>query len=110
MKRIAVLTMSLALALPGVALAQDAPNALDDTYTSDQRVLGEVGTIDNGSGPSSGTKPAAAEEAAAPVSAAVPADTGSLPFTGFDAALIAGGGLLLLAGGFVLRRIARPQL
>lgn len=108
MKRIVVLTMSLALALPGAALAQDL-NALDDTYTSDQRVLGEVGTIDSGSGPSSGTRPSAGEESA-PVSAPVATDTASLPFTGFDAALIAGGGLLLLAGGFALRRIARPQL
>jgi hypothetical protein len=110
MKRTAVLITTLALAAPGAAFAQDAPNALDDTYTSDQRVLGEVGTVDSGgSGPSQGTQPAA-EEAAAPVSAPVAADSGSLPFTGFDAALIAGGGLLLLLGGFVLRRVARPQL
>ena len=109
MKRIAVLTTTLALAAPGAALAQGTPNALDDTYTSDQRVLGEVGTADSGNGPSSGAGPSASETSA-PVSAPVMADGGSLPFTGFDAALIAGGGLLLLAGGFVLRRVARPTL
>jgi hypothetical protein len=106
MKRFAALTMILALAAPGAAMAQDAPNALDDTYKSDQRVLGEVGTVDSGSGPSSGTAPTEP----APVAAPVVADSGSLPFTGFDGALIAGGGLLLLAGGFVLRRVARPSL
>ena len=106
MKRIAALITTLALIAPGAALAQDTPNALDDTYTSDQRVLGEVGTVDNGGGPSAGDPQAT--ERSVPVSAPVTADSGSLPFTGFDAALIAGGGMLLLAGGFVLRRVARP--
>jgi hypothetical protein len=33
------------------------------------------------------------------------ASTGSLPFTGLDVALVAGGGLLLLGAGFAMRRI-----
>lgn len=115
MKRIALISALLALAIPApAAFAQDAPNALDDTYTSDQQILGEVGTVDTGndddeggSAPSQGEVTPAEE---APVAAPVElADSGNLPFTGFDAALIAGGGLLLLAGGFVLRRVARPS-
>lgn len=35
--------------------------------------------------------------------------TGSLPFTGFDIALAAGGGLLLVGAGLALSRIVRPQ-
>jgi hypothetical protein len=31
---------------------------------------------------------------------------GSLPFTGLDIALVAGGGLLLLGAGFAMRRLA----
>ena len=116
MKRTALLAALLALAVPApAAFAQDAPTALDDTYTSDQQILGEVGTIDtggddNGTAPSSGNKTENAPQTnEAPVAAPVElADSGNLPFTGFDAALIAGGGLMLLAGGFVLRRVARP--
>lgn len=95
--------------MPGAALAQGT-DSLDDTYASDQQVLGEVDSVNSGpsaEAPSSDEEPVQEE---APVTPAAPvADSGSLPFTGFDAALIAGGGLLLLAGGFVLRRIARPQ-
>lgn len=107
MKRIAVLSTTLALAVPGTALAQSVPNSLDDTYVSDQRVAGEVGTVGGGGGPSAGGAPGSGAESA-PVSAPVAADSAALPFTGTDGALIAGGGLLLLAGGFVLRHIARP--
>lgn len=118
MKRTALIASLLALAVPApAAFAQEAPNALDDTYTSDQGILGEVGTVDtpsSGDGesaPSQGTvneTPAPQEaEAAAPVQLA---ESGNLPFTGFDAALIGGGGLLLLGGGIVLRRVARPTI
>ena len=35
---------------------------------------------------------------------------GSLPFTGLDLALVAGGGIALLGAGFGLRRLSRPHI
>ncbi len=46
----------------------------------------------------------------APVTAAKPVSGSRLPFTGFDVTLLVFGGIVLVAIGFAMRRLARPRL
>ena len=85
-----VTVLALTLALTSSAFAQGASS---DPYVDEGgQVQGQI--QDEGTG---GT-----EQAAATTSG----DTGgSLPFTGLDLSLIAGGGVLLLAAGIAMRRL-----
>jgi hypothetical protein len=72
-----------------------------------------VGTY-GGSGGSVAGSVASGSAGSGPGSAASPTATASsssgLPFTGFDVALLAGGGLLLVLGGFAMARmVARSE-
>jgi hypothetical protein len=75
----------LALALSAVALA--SPSALLDQYS------GLAGEVQRG----------------VPTGTQAVHSQGTLPFTGLDLALIAGGGLLLVLTGWTLRRTGRGK-
>jgi hypothetical protein len=95
-KTVASILALAALAAPTAAIAQDAGS---EGY---EGVLGQIGTVD-----SSPSSPARSSDPA-PIAVATPAqvaDTGSLPFTGSDAWLVAAFGGLLIAAGFGLRRL-----
>jgi hypothetical protein len=86
-----VTVLALTLALTSTAFAQGASS---DPYVDEGgQVQGQI--QDEGTG---GTDEAAANTTSG--------DTGgSLPFTGLDLSLIAGGGVLLLAAGIAMRRL-----
>ena len=62
----------------------------------------------NGNAVTYGSKADCAENATAPATPTAPtkASTGQLPFTGFQAGLVALAGAALLGGGFAMRRVA----
>ncbi len=99
----------LALA-PGVAFAQSAG---DDQYVDPLNGLtgGGSGSGSGGSGQSSGSAVGAGE---AGVAGSAEADVNGLPSelarTGAELPLLAGAGLLLLAGGIALRRLPGERL
>jgi len=94
-KHVVVLAVAmLVLAVPAQAFAQQVT---EEAYSNSS--VDDVGT---GGGSGDPTAEAAAEE--------ISGDSGgSLPFTGFDAALIGGAGLGLLGLGFGLRYVTRPE-
>lgn len=91
MKRLALmLTIVWALALlPAAAFAQ-----------SSQSGYSNVAGVSAGGNNGSGNVPTAVKTTS---------NSGSLPFTGLELGLVAGGGVVLLAAGFTLRRVARHQ-
>jgi hypothetical protein len=80
-----------ALALPTAAVAGSSQNGYSNV----------AGVPASGVGPEAG-----GGQAPAAVQAT---DSGSLPFTGLEIGLVAGGGLLLLAAGFTLRQIGTQR-
>jgi hypothetical protein len=95
MKRISALVGVLGvLALAVAPSAALASSSTCEGY-SPQTPCSSVGSgnVSTGSGPGS--------------TAAANASTGTLPFTGLDVVLLVAGGGALLAGGFVVRRLAR---
>ena len=89
------------------AIAQDS---VQDGYGGKADILGEVGTVEET--PAADAAPAPANqpaEAGAPgdAAAAAPVESGSLPFTGLDVALLGIGGALLLGIGLGMRRATR---
>lgn len=83
----------LALATAPAALAQSSSV---DTYGGQGgNTVAQVGDSGGSGGSGSGSGD--------------PSATGALPFTGFDLALAAGGGLLLLGAGIALSRAAHPR-
>ena len=109
-----ILTALLAVAAPAAAQTSSVQDGYGGRPAADTDVLGEIGSVDEET-PS--TAPAAQNNdtpAPAPQAAAVPAaapqlSESSLPFTGTDAALLAAGGMALLASGLVMRRVARER-
>ena len=111
MKKLAtLLAVGGALTLAAPASAQES---VQDGYGGqgavDSEVLGEVGTVE-----SAPQQAAPEQEQPAPVREAAPQPTppqevqsGSLPFTGLDAGLIALGGVFLVGLGLAVRRMAR---
>jgi hypothetical protein len=89
MRRIAILAVGIALLLPSVALgASSTCQAYNrETCTVTTSTIGGPGS--STSGPTGTTA------------------SGTLPFTGVDAVLLAGGGLALLFAGFTVRRLSR---
>ena len=97
-KRVVGAVAIAALAVPAPALAQTDP--VEPTYG---RIGGVTeGNVEEGAGPA-GT---AGARAAAPEQ---PPQGGNLPFTGFDAGLAAGAGLLLVLLGVGMRFLARHR-
>lgn len=105
---------ALIAAVPAAGLAQDAgSNQYQDP------LAGEPGTGNSGGGsggggsgnaPSAGTQNAQAEPGSGTTTAQTPSRD-QLPATGSDSWLLALAGVMLLAGGFGLRRLAdRPSL
>ncbi|HEU4657600.1 MAG TPA: hypothetical protein VFR97_08750 [Capillimicrobium sp.] len=95
-----ILSSSAALAAaPGVAIAQESAG---DAYGGQGEVAASVSTPNQGGG---GTAPTAGASAGATQEVS----SGELPFTGFDAALVAVGGILLVALGLGVRRLSRDQ-
>jgi hypothetical protein len=104
---IAVFAAVSALALPASALASSG----QEGYAGPNSVVAGIQGGGGGGPTSSAPAPApVAESAAAPVSASE--ESGTLPFTGANLGILAGGGLLLLVLGFGLRKLTqqRPAL
>ena len=93
MRRIAILAVGIALLLPSVALGASstcqAYNRETCTVTTSTISTASGGPGSSTSGPTGTTA------------------SGTLPFTGVDAVLLAGGGLTLLFAGFTVRRLSR---
>jgi hypothetical protein len=101
-----VLGMLFSTAGAGIALtsvtSDDSPSGVQYRQDDDtQQVLGEVGTVDNGTAPAAESAPSA--PAATPTEPQEAAE-GELPFTGFLAIPILIGGVALLSSGLILRR------
>jgi hypothetical protein len=94
MKRHALLMVVVALALLAIAPMAYGAGAVTDGYGG--KGGGVLGAVNSGGG--NGTPPA---QVAA-------TSNGSLPFTGLDIGLLALGGVVLVAVGVGLRRVARP--
>jgi hypothetical protein len=115
--RICTLAAVFALSSGATALAQDASPA-QDVYQPTTEVLNVVnggGPADIVPGPGAGgegnanptpTRRESGGDAPTPV-AATP--SGDLPFTGFEAGLVALAGLALVGTGFAMRRMSRSN-
>jgi hypothetical protein len=79
-----------ALALPATAVAQSSLNGYSNI----------AGVSTGGNSPTSGN---------APTTVVKSSSSGSLPFTGLEVGLVAGGGALLLGAGLALRRIGAQR-
>jgi hypothetical protein len=109
-----VLAALCALAVAGSAFAQSASPA-QDVYNP----KGEVLNVVNGGGPADivpgaaagqgNAKPAPSVRRESGGSTPVAAPAGSLPFTGFQAGLVALAGLALLGTGVAMRRVSRSN-
>ena len=98
MKMVVALSVVIGiLALTPAAFAQSSGTG----YAGEGGVAGQVSQ--GGSGNNGGNGKVAGTTAAS--EATPPSNNGVLAFTGLDLALIAGGGLLLLAGGVALSRM-----
>jgi hypothetical protein len=94
------LVLVSALAVPGLALAQDQlSNPSAAQYQPQSQVQG---TSTSGTSGTSGSTPAAA---ATPTNGG---HIGSLPFTGMDLGIVAGVALLLTGTGLALHRLSAP--
>ncbi len=93
MKRIVALVISIAMLIPGAAVA--SANSTQSSYgQNDVHSVVSPRTTAN-----SGTNSAGAPSTS-------PASTGSLPFTGLDVGALAVGGIVLLGAGVVVRRMS----
>jgi hypothetical protein len=95
-----VLPAMLAMVLAAAPAYAGSPAS--DAYNGQGNVLDQTvagGGNNNTTPPASGT---------APVTAAQPASGSSLPFTGFDVALLLAGGLVLLGVGVAMRHMTGP--
>ena len=81
--------------VPSSAAQEAAPEPAEDTVAAASAPEDVVGTADS------------AAQQSAPQPVAQITDTSGLPFTGFDLALIALGGLALVALGLAMRRLTR---
>ena len=103
---IALASLLLVMSLTSVAFAQSSV----DGYVPDEgAVQNQIqGNDDTGTPPNATQE--AAEPGATPSAAATPTpsnDSGSLPFTGLDLALLAGAGAVLLSLGLGMRKLTR---
>jgi hypothetical protein len=88
---------------PATAFGQDAlSNPAADQYEPQSQVQGTETNGSNGSNGPTGS-------AAANTSNSTASASGTLPFTGMDAVVVAGTALTLIAAGFVLRRLSAPR-
>jgi hypothetical protein len=114
MKRIAVmvgLVGVLAMIGPSVAFAQSStcqaystPALCGTVGTTGTTTTPPVGTTTT---PPEATTTTQAPPTATPTVAATTTSAGTLPFTGLDVVLLVAGGGLLLAAGFLVRRLSR---
>jgi len=91
MRRIAILAVGIAMLLPSAALGASS------TCQAYNRETCTVTTATTSSGTQTGGTSGPTGTTA----------SGTLPFTGVDAALLAGGGFTLLLAGFTVRRLSR---
>ena len=104
---IALTSLLLVMSLTSVAFAQSSV----DGYSDDGAVQNQIqGSDDTGTPPNAAqeedTEPGAEPSASTP-RAATPSESGSLPFTGMDLALLAGAGVVLLSLGLGMRKLTR---
>lgn len=96
MKRIVALLTSVALLIPGAAVA--SANSTSSGY-GHPSVKNVTASRHNGSGSTpSGSTPGVSEPTAT--------QTGSLPFTGLDLGALGAGAVVLLGAGIALRRVS----
>ena len=94
----ALVLVTAALAVPGVAFAQDQlSNPSAAQYEPQSGVLGSDTSGTNGSSPSAAATPTSGN-----------GQSGTLPFTGMDLAIVAGVALLLTGTGLALHRLSVP--
>ena len=105
---IALAALLLVMSLTSVAFAQ---SDLDGYRTDEGAVQNQIQGNDDTGTPPNATQEEANEPGAAPSAtpaAATPSDdSGSLPFTGLDLALLAGAGAVLLSLGLGMRKLTR---
>lgn len=89
---IAAATLCVALLVPASAFAQSSSTGYSQPAGSVQQQLGTHNSSND-----------------AKTTAAAKSESGSLPFTGLDIALVVAAGGVLLAMGFGIRRISRPS-
>ncbi len=90
------------LVVPASAFAQSLSN---DVYSSQGAQV--LGAATSGGEPPAPTVAAVETEAVEPVAEAETASSSTLPFTGFQAGLVAVIGVFLVGGGLLLRRFSR---
>jgi hypothetical protein len=90
-----------------------APAFAQSVNPTEQGYSAPAGTtqqqIQSNAGPSAQVSPGTHEATPAAVKKAAPAKSSGLPFTGLELGLVLAAGLGLLALGFGLRRMARPN-
>jgi hypothetical protein len=100
------LSLLAVVAMLVMATSAMAQSPADSVY----HPKGEVLSVVQGGGDSGPSGTAGAGTAPTTVeSGAAPAASGSLPFTGFQAGLVALAGLALVGTGFAMRRVARNE-
>ena len=112
MKRTALLgalLFVLMLALPGLTLASSScqtynPQNCKKTTTTTPTPATTITTAPTAPTTTSSTQPTSTTTT---IVTTTPTTTSSLPFTGADVGLLLAGGLILCAGGFVVRRVSR---
>lgn len=110
--RLALATTIVVLATAATAFAQSPADTVYNTNGGVLNVVSGGGKTPPGSDTPSGTAGGTAtttvtRETGASTPAAT--STGSLPFTGFQAGLVAAAGIALLGAGVAMRRAARPE-
>ena len=101
---IAIASVLMAMSLTSVAFAQ---SSVDGYAPDDGAVQNQIEGNDDSGTPSNTTEPGT-ESGTTPQASASPSnDSGSLPFTGLDLALLAGAGAVLLGLGLGMRQLTR---
>ena len=104
MKRIAALTASLALLIPGAAVASANGGSTGQSYGQ-----AKVKQVDHASASRTPTSKSTSPGVVGDTNATTTTSAGSLPFTGLDLGALGGGAVILLGAGMMLRRASTDR-